>query len=211
MAKSIKYYKSINEIPVYIFYKIIQEKNYKFLVKKYEDKQQEISEKLNQKLKLIFTEILNRYNAVNADSKTIKSMKAKSKISIMELEYKIISEALKNYSKTEAIEFLFLLNDVGGIFSFNSNIKVEPQIEKALKSLKSLKMKIKIAKISYSKLYKLEVDEEDKTDYISELEKRAINIERVLELKYQIDTKKTSLLRWCNLIKLMQEKLENHG
>ena len=212
MAKKIKYYKTINEIPVYTFFKVVQEKDYNYLIKKYDPEDNlKINDNFKTILKETFNKILERYNAINADAKTIKSLKAKSNISIMELEYEIVSESLKNYNLTESIEFLFVLNEVGGRFKFDPEKNITPQVNKALKNLKSFKMKIKIAKINYSNQYNLNVENNEKIDYLNELEKKAINIERILELKYSIDTQKTSLIKWCNLIKITQEKVKENG
>jgi len=210
MNKQLKIYKSAREIPVYIFYKILQTKNLKFLIKKYNE-EKKIDDKIDNYLSQIFSSILNKYNSLSSDSKNIKSMKAKIRIELMEAEYNVVISALKFYKDTEDINFLFLLNEVGGVFRFNSDKKIDHQVNKALASLKGLKMKIKIAKIDYSKKYKLNLDDKKEIDYLSNLESTAINMERALDMKYPINTMKTSLLRWCSLHKLTKDKMIANG
>lgn len=215
MNKDIKYYKSIEDISVYVFYKIIHTKNINFLIKNYEQLSTEPNFKidvfLKEKLNESFSEIIEKYNSLTSTNKTIKSIKSQANIDIMVSIYNLAMFCLKNYENTKNIEFLFVLNDLEYKFIFDSSKNIEKQISLNLKVLKALKMKIKIAKIKYSKLYISNSDENKKIDYLKDLEKQAINIERFLDLKYQIKTKEISLQRWCILNELVKEKKEQDG
>lgn len=215
MNKDIKYYKSIEDISVYVFYKIIHTKNINFLIENYEQLSTnpnfKVDALLKEKLNESFSEIIEKYNSLTSTNKTIKSIKSQANIDIMVSIYDLAMFCLKNYENTKNIEFLFVLNDLEYRFIFDSSKNIEKQINSNLKVLKALKMKIKIAKIKHSKLYISNSDENKKIDYLKDLEKQAINIERFLDLNYQIKTKEISLHRWCILNELVKEKKEQDG
>jgi hypothetical protein len=202
--KTIKYYKSINEIPVYIFYKIIETKEIRFIIKKYkEDDYILINDELKNKLQNCLSNIIDDYNEATSDKKVIKSIKSESNIAYLEYVYDTVQFVLKSYSRTNLIEFFDILNALDEGYGFDKTKDVEKQVQSYLKKLKALKLKIKILKIKHSKLYNQK--EAKETDYLKKLDDIALNIEMVLELKYQIDTMKTSLRRWVNLLNKAKE------
>ena len=145
-----KYYKSINNLPVFYFYKILDTKNINYLIKKYNPKK-DLNITLAQKeiLEKTFESIVLEFNSKNVTTKSIRGVKKKATIAYMESVYSTTVFLLKTYSETKDIKLLLSLVDLD--WQFDSLKPIEPQIELILKKLKGLKNKIKISKISYSK------------------------------------------------------------
>lgn len=206
-----KHYKSIDDILVWNFYKIIDSEDVRFLIKKYnpEKDKDKVSTKLLFKLQNIFNKIVLDFNALNADNKTIRKLKRKFDIDYMQSRYENTQKVIDMYLETGHIEVLFLLKELK--WSFDSFKDIDKQLTVLTKRMKTLKMKIKLAKIKYEKENSIKNKKLKKTTHLEELEKRAIYIEQILEKKYPINTRKTTLIRWCNLLEVSNNKVKQNG
>lgn len=201
-----KYFKTINEIDVYTFFKIIDNTNPQFLLKKYND---EKAKKLTDNQKAILNETFNKilleFNAKNVTSKSLRSIKAKAMIDYMESRYDVTTSILNLYESTNEVVVLFALKELG--WGFDSEGNIDKQLNSITKKMVGLKMQIKIRKVRYDSEFnklKKNKDDEDKK-WLDIIDREALYLERTLDLKHSINVNKTKLIRWCNLLALAKQ------
>lgn len=203
-----KLHSSCSSLSIYSFYKIIDTNDYRYLLKNFDDENDEQKIELTiieeHELIIIFEKILNEYNKLNIDRKLIKKLRAQIEIKYLESKYKATSKILKMYSIYDSIEVLVLLNDIGWVFKIDEDI--DTQITKIINQCKGLKNRIKIAKINYTKEFKekegaIEID----------LDEEAALLEINLGLSYFIDIRVISVKRWINLKKINKKRAIKDG
>jgi len=149
----------------------------------------------NEVLKNTFYSILSEYNEMTQNKKVIKSYKSQLRFDLIYLEYELCKSNLELYEATRDLEFLELLNDFNWGFDRTKNIN--EQLKKFITKLKRLKMKVQILKIKHEKKFE--------QNNHSSLDSRALSLERILNLSYNIDVKKTSVERWVNINELAKQ------
>jgi hypothetical protein len=203
-----KYYDSINNIPVFTFYEVIEKQDTRYLIKKYKEKDAaKISPQFLITLQETFDEIILAFNATNVSTKSIKGVRQKINIEYMESVYNTTVKIINLYLETGLIEYLFCLNDLN--WDFDSTKEIQPQLQSINAKLKGLKNKIRIEKIRHDREFNKEPKKEK--NWIAAMDKTAIYIETTLERKYPVNPKKTTLLRWCNLLEMCNQRDSNNG
>lgn len=203
-----KLHSSCSSLSIYSFHQIIDTNDYRYLLKKFDDENNEQNIKLTEieeaKLIILFGKILHEYNKLHVDKKIIKKLKAQIEIKYLEARYVATSEILKMYSIYDSYEVLLLLNDVGWVFKMDGDIDI--QVEKIINQSKGLKNRIKIAKINYAKEFK-----ESDGGIEFDLDEEAALLEINLGLSYFIDIRKISVKRWVNLKKINRKRAAKNG
>lgn len=204
--------KNCDTVTVYAFYKSIQDKDLRFLIRDYEEeylfvgKELALSEKLENELKEAMNDIVNEYNRMNVDSKEVKRLKAEYNIEYLTGQYELANNLLNLYNEYGNIEILLVLKDLG--FNIDLSKGVEFTVKQVVRRVKFLGNKIRIEKAKYANENKQ--SNEDK-DLIKELRKRAILISSNLGLGTVVDIKKTSLSDWSSFMELNEEIVAQNG
>jgi hypothetical protein len=191
-------YRSIEDITVYIFFEILKTDNYRLLI--VDDKS---TDKITDtELQDIFKNIIYEYSSKTNNFKISSDFKKKIIISLLENEYDILSGVLKIFNDTEAIEVLFILDDLG--YNFKNCDSLDLELKKVIAKVKGLKNKINIYKIRYNKANKNNKTNNNDTDY--NLDSIAFSLERALDLKYKLDIRETTMIRWINMTNQSKKK-----
>ena len=82
----------------------------------------------------------------------------------------------------------------------------EKQINKIKSGIDAIRNKLTIKEANFKKKYGYDAAKEDEEDLFVILDRQALQLERGLEVGYRIDIKKTSIIRWMNLLKMAEEK-----
>ncbi len=206
MKKKIGLYTSCETLPIYNFTMFLSEGDYKYLADGKVNKA--FVSKRVKKLKKLGEKIMEEYRRVTFNTKDFKQEKEKFNLLYITSKFETTSKILTIYYETFDLSVLSLLNELG--YQFNEEKEVEPQIEVIVKALKVLKNKINIATINFKKKYNIDATTtEIEGTIFSRLDKQALILETSLELGYRIDIKKTSVIRWENLLKANKEKAES--
>ena len=209
------YYKTLNEIPVLNFFKILSDskKNIKYLHKEYYTLSEiEINTKVSlQKNSLLttFTDIQNEYLALSFTKEQLQDEKSKAKVTYLMGKKQCIDSALLVFSKTYDEEAIFVLNEFN-YFNYKSPITHEniKQIKTRATSLVN-KANIEIAKLKRkAKLNNKTSDESDNDNIEKSLDKQSLLLETGLELGYKIEPKTTTMIRWLNLNEAYKQKAD---
>lgn len=211
-GKNIFIHKTCNSLSIYAYCMIALHGDFRFLIKGYKpDKGKQYSDlKSDPKLKAIFDNIVKEHNIYIADKSSLDKEKAMFELKELNLRYSITVQTLTLYKDTKSIEVLDLLNELG--FSFNEFKPVGPQIDKVQEKLKGMRNLLNIKEIAFKKKYvKEDVDENRNINVIEGLDSKALSLETNLGLGYKINIKKTSVIRWENLISKEELKLKSHG
>lgn len=194
-----KIYDTLDSITVYLFFKILDTEDYSYLIKKREKFVDKISELKIIELQNVFKNIITEYSLKTNNFKLFNDIKKKIYISKLEYEFSLLSSIIKIFEKYEEIEVLFVLDDIG--YDFKNCNNIEKEVNKVVKKCKALKNKININKIKYNNSNKK--SSKEKQDY--NIDSIALSLERALDLKYKLDVKETTMLRWINLIDLSKK------
>lgn len=194
-------YNNCDELPIYYFYKILDEKNVGYLYKDYNGKELSVEEKVN--LEHIFNSILYEYSELTFNRKILNKFNSELKILDLEFKYDTCQKILELYSVDEDFEILEMLNR----FNYNVSQKrnIENQVNMVIKSLKGLKNKIKIEKANYIK--KNKVNDDIKIN----LDDQATSLEMNLKIGYRLDTKIISVSKWISLTNAQEKLLKQNG
>lgn len=198
-------YSKLNEITVYIFFEILKTEDYSLLIKNKKQRSKKLTETKIFELSEIYKNIIYEYSLKTNNFKIINNMKKRFLISKLEYEYEILKGVLDLFEKFEEIEVLFVLRSLG--YDFINCKSVDEEVNKVIKRTKALKNQISINKIKYEQQNK-KTDEGEK-DY--DLDLIALNLEKSLDLKYKINIKKTTMLRWINMIMLSKKQNKRNG
>ena len=190
-------HETLDSITVYLFFKILDTEDYSYLIKKREKFVDKISELKKIELQNVFKNIITEYSLNTNNFKLFNDIKKKIYISKLEYEFNLLSAIIKIFEKYEEIEVLFVLDDIG--YDFKNCDNIEKEVSKVIKKCKSLKNKININKIKYNNSNKTNSSSKKENYNIDSI---ALSLERALDLKYKLDVKETTMLRWVNLIAL---------
>lgn len=198
-------HKDCSTLSIWAFYEALNTNDLRYLIKGFEKGDDiKIKDKDSLNLSLALESILKEYSVLTLNKEIIKNYKLQLKIALLNYEYLICAEILKAFSLSKEIEVLLLLNEFNHKIDATKNI--DNQICLVLQKLKSLKNNIKIHEINYEKKF---VKNNKEVKY--NLDKEAMFLEMSLKLSYSIDTKKTSVERWVNLMEINREKQLQNG
>lgn len=190
-------------MPIYNFNEIIKANDFRFLVKDFDEyEQEEFKLGVNEvvEARSIFKELLYEYSAITANRHIMLKYNAEIKIEEESFRYLIIEKVLNNYVEHSDKDVLQLLNKVDVAFDINGNI--EAQVVKVISLAKRLKTKIAIMKIKYDERFNKNIKARLKEEVIDNLEEEAIELGVAIKAQYQIDTRKTSVKRWVSMWKV---------
>lgn len=189
MRKSeIYYYKSCDTLPIYNFYKILNTKDLKWLIKDYnEDDEYDTDE---EKLIEFWEKVYDGYIDLLGEKAITKKSLIVNQISKLELEIHTVSTLLKIYVDKPFKEIAEQIDEWG----YYKN-----DIEKSIKKLESLKFKIDILKS------KNDIGNEEEEDFKYDLYNDIVSIETSLGNGLNIDPHKTVVSKWVSYI-LISEK-----
>lgn len=198
-------YKDCSELPIFNFFEILNNNDYKFLLrKKYRKK--EIDEELGFKLREHFKSILAEYNHLTDNKKLLRRYNEELRIEFMEYRYNITSKLISLYVETGEFEILLIIKDLG--WQLNSAKDVLDQLTRIRKNLIGLKNKVKIAKANFIKKYGNKREKTSKFD----LEKQCVNLEVGIPLPYKINMYKDSIKRFVQYNNILEAKIsKNNG
>lgn len=195
----IKYYKTCSTLPIFNFYKIIDEGNLNFLVKGYEDGDDDVEDEGESEF--ILQEIIEEYSELTASKEILVGLNSQILITEYEFERDFLKEALNTYNETGDLEVLSILSEFG--FNIDEAKDFDAFLNRVILRVKGLNNKIRINKVKYANRFKEEIKEIKRN-----LDKEALILEMSLELGREIDTHKTSVSKWINMINVSKEKRE---
>tara|TARA_R110002020_G_scaffold453632_1_gene668612 strand:- start:10265 stop:10876 length:612 start_codon:yes stop_codon:yes gene_type:complete len=196
------YHKSCTTLPIYNFYKIIEESNLLYLAKNYIEEETndiEIGEDAEEHL----NNILEEYSILTANKEILFNLKLQKSIKLLEYERNIISGIIDIYKETEDNNVLQALLSLG--FEIRPSENIEDLLKRAIKRIKGLNNKIRINKIKYTKRFSKKNSEGK-----SNLEKEALILEMNLKLGREINVRKTSVSKWVNMVNLSSDIIKQN-
>lgn len=215
-GKKIFLYKNVSAISVYNFYMVATKNDFRYLIKGYNEEDENSYKKFKDspKLEVIYENLYVEYIDTIKDVQIFNREKQKLRVEYMQQNYHIAVEILDLYKDTEE-EAVLTLFENSLDFKFDLSKTIGPQLDACNRFLKLYKNKINVELAKYKSQYEKKIDDEDidEISILANLDDQALNIERGLELGYHIDIKKTSLLRWINLRNQLQDKInaQNNG
>lgn len=196
---SILYYKSCKELPIYNFYKIVDDEDLRYLVKNYSEDDNNI--KVDKRAKSIFQKILEEYSELTSNKEIITNIKMRMFILELEFDKDNMQNILQLFKDTNDFSVLSLLSSFG--FNIKESDDIDASLKRVISKIKGLKNKIRINKIKYEKRF-----EKSKEKIKTNLDKEALILEMNLQLGREIDIRKTTVFKWITMIKISKEKSE---
>jgi len=200
-----KIYKKLDEIPVFNFFKILndKEKNINYIYKKSKGK------KLLPKSKLFdtFDKLQNDYFALTFTKSNLQDEKLKAKVAYLTGKINIIELVLDSFLKTHDENIFLLLNEFR---EFKLELPITTDDVKEIEKQKTyITNKINLSLAKFKLKHKTQLENEITGENLEkDLDKQALSLESYLELGYNLNIKKTPVLRWVNLQSLAEEKNE---
>lgn len=200
-----KIYEKLDEIPVFNFFKIFNnvEKNINYIYKKSKGK------KLLPKSKLFdtFDKLQNDYLALTFTKSNLQDEKLKAKVTYLTGKINIIELVLDSFLKTHDENIFLLLNEFR---EFKLELPITTDDVKEIKKQKTyITNTINLSLAKFKLKHKAELENEiTGEDLEKDLDKQALSLESYLELGYNLNVKKISILRWINLRSMAEEKNE---
>ena len=205
--KQLKTYKSCKTLWMHNFYEIIDSDDYRWLVKGFdEDSDLELTEKQEVELKELWQTLFNEYVELKGDQAIIKSLRKRALIA--ELQKRLywgstfLQLIIKNPRSSNLDDFIIELKKYK--FKFDKSKPINTEVEKLIKQLKSLKTKFNLETSKYEK--SLEKSESKEKVDITE---QTVSIAKILDLKYPIDSKSTTVSKWIAYQKSAKKIIED--
>lgn len=200
-----KIYEKLDEIPVFNFFKIFNnvEKNINYIYKKSK------GEKLLPKSKLFdtFDKLQNDYLALTFTKSNLQDEKLKAKVTYLTGKINIIELVLDSFLNTHDENIFLLLNEFR---EFKLELPITTDDVKEIKKQKTyITNTINLSLAKFKLKHKTELENEITGENLEkDLDKQALSLESYLELGYNLNVKKISMLRWINLRSMAEEKNE---
>lgn len=200
-----KIYEKLDEIPVFNFFKIFNnvEKNINYIYKKSK------GEKLLPKSKLFdtFDKLQNDYLALTFTKSNLQDEKLKAKVTYLTGKINIIELVLDSFLNTHDENIFLLLNEFR---EFKLELPITTDDVKEIKKQKTyITNTINLSLAKFKLKHKAELENEITEENLEkDLDKQALSLESYLELGYNLNVKKISMLRWINLRSMAEEKNE---
>lgn len=192
--QKLKTYKSCDTLYKYNFDKIIDTSDYRWLLHSFnENNDITINKKTTDELKILWLSIFNKYIELKNDTKVIKTLKRRAYISNLENKLFWGATLLKLFVKNPTKENEEALKEWGFKTNEEDNNK---KVESIIKQLKSLRTRLNIEVSRYEKLTQKNVKRE-KTNTQEDVRV----IERILELKYPLNTREITVSQWVSYVK----------
>jgi len=201
-----KIHESCSTLSIYSFYKIIESNDYRYLIVGFEDESEIVLDSLKIiEFSEVFKKIINEYSELTCNTEVIRNYKLQLLIAKLEFKYNVSLMALDSYMETKDLGVLSIIDEYNDL-KINYNKDFTKEILLLISKLKSLKNKIKIHKINHSKKFN-----KNKEQIKTNLDREALHLEMSLKLSHSIETRKTSVERWINMVELSKERVESYG
>jgi len=201
-----KVYRDLDEIPIYNFFKVMYnfEKNMNYLYKKNKHNKDLSKEELFN----TFEDLQQKYLKLTFSKSDLQDEKLKAKVTYLTGIQEIANLVLNCYLETHYEDVFLILNEFK-MFKLKQPITSEDikNIKKQLIFIENT-INLNLAKFKLKHKNGQKNSEELEHNLQKDLDKQALSLETYLELGYKIDVKKTSVLRWVNLVNLSNEKSE---
>ena len=215
MNKTPQTYTSCSDMPIYNFMMYIHKSNLKYFIRDYIDLDKgQVSKfisKNEEKIESLVLKIEEEYKSLTFNKNELTKQKEFARMMFIETKHNIIISILKIYSETKKFYVLEVLGEFN-IF-FDEKKDIIPQLEKVKNICIGLKNTLNIKTYNFKIKYNINDDDfEENKKYNSDgieksLDNQALVLESNLETGYRIDTKKTSIIRWVNLLESNEMKL----
>lgn len=193
----IKYYKTCSTLPIFNFYKII-DGDLRFLV--IDSSELNVDEVIvTSEFTDIFNVIFEEYSELTRNKEVTVSLNLQLLVSEQEFERDILQRTLTLFNETSDLKILSILSDFG--FNIDESKDFDAFLNNVISRVKGLNNKIRINKVKYAKRFKQETKNVKRN-----LDKESLMLEMSLELGREIDTHKTSVSKWVNMIEVSKEK-----
>lgn len=203
-----KYYRNCEELPIYNFYKVLDKKDFSYLVVDYNayDKIEP-----NEELISLWENIYEEYLRLSKNNTMLLYYETVSELLYLESRYEVAMTLLQQISmgrmdKNMLNAYVLELNKWNYILDIKKPLKDE---------LNRLTMQLKQSenKIRLKQSIKKELEDGNKEIPMTLVEQQ-VKLEQSLS-RNEIDTKKTSVLKWIQLIKevkfINEERIKNNG
>lgn len=190
-----------DDLSIYLFDKVVRTGDVGFLKEGHSENN--ILDKTEKTyLKDVFEKIMYEYTLLSG-TKNLE-MKVKSQISIKKLEVTILAleSILDIYYKYNMPDILKSVTKIDGV-RLDTKLNHKSQAKKLSKKAKLLTNKLNIKIIQFNKKHKKEYVEQEP---ISET---AISVSKILDLKYSISVKETSVSSWVGYLNLCEKQSKN--
>lgn len=211
-----KIHKDCSSISIYSFYMLMKNNQLTYLIQEketYSEKElKQYCEKNKEDLDVVLKSIYNEYQGLLFNKKELNKEKEHAMIILTQSTHRLATSILEIYKDTHSVDVLELLNDLDN-FSFSKEEDIGKQIDVTIRKIKGLSDRSGIMTMNFNKKYlknKKSV-EEDYNEIVKTLDKQALSLESYLELGYNIDIKKTNVIRWINLMELAEAKNIENG
>jgi hypothetical protein len=195
LLRKTKSYSSCKTIPMESFYEMMESNNVKWLVIGYDyDNDVSINTRKREQLKEEWKVLFDEYLQLKNDQSVINNLRKRMKIA--ELRNKLFwgGTWLRLFINNQTKENAKGLGDWG--FKIDSTKDINKEVERIIRSLKSLKTRINIEVSKYEK--RLEKASKQEKNSIDD---QVVNVAKVLDLKFPIDLKETTISRWVSYTK----------
>lgn len=195
----IKYHKSCSTLPIYNFYKILDDGDLRFLIVGYSEFEAD-GVKVTAEAESALNIIIEEYSLLTANNEVNVSIGLQILVTEQEFERDTLVQILDIFKEFEDFDVLSLAYEFGFDIKFDEDL--EPQIEKIIKRIKALNNKIRINKSKYATRFKKATEEIKRN-----LDKEALMLEMNLKLGREINTRTTSVLKWINMLQISRDKI----
>lgn len=203
-----KYYRNCEELPIYNFYKVLDKKDFSYLVVDY-NAYDKIDR--NEELISLWENIYEEYLRLSKNNTMLLYYETVSELLYLESRYEVAMTLLQQISmgrmdKNMLNAYVLELNKWNYILDIKKPLKDE---------LNRLTMQLKQSenKIRLKQSIKKELEDGNKEIPMTLVEQQ-VKLEQSLS-RNEIDTKKTSVLKWIQLIKevkfINEERIKNNG
>lgn len=209
-----KSYLSCDTLFKYNFDKITETEDYRWLLHKFnENSNIELSKKRIEELKLVWQNIFEEYVKLKGDQSVINNLRKRA--SVLNLQNRMywgstLIKIIINNPKTKNLE---KVQDelIKWKFKVDKTKSLEKQIESVTTQLKHLRTRFNIES---KKMEEIALKMENKGKSNPQEQVRAI--EKVLELKYPLNTKEITISQWISYVRnaeqvIRDKKIENNG
>tara|TARA_R110000782_G_scaffold66208_1_gene134405 strand:- start:363 stop:992 length:630 start_codon:yes stop_codon:yes gene_type:complete len=190
----LNYYRNCDEIPIYNFYKVLQEKDYNYLYPKFDGYN---AVEHHDDIEKTWKKIYDEYVDLSGDKTTMQYYELMGDILHLTTRYKVVS-ALLTILATSAMEkevtLLYIAELKSWDYVINTKNPFEKEIEKMVLQLKQSENKIRIKE---SKLEELKKENSSGESFT--LTEQQVALELALN-KNEIDIKKVSVSKWIAMM-----------
>lgn len=203
----LKTYKSCKTLLMYNFYEILDSEDYRWLVTDYnENSELVLTDKEQTELSDLWKEIFNEYIILKGDQSIINNLRKRAIIAKLQNRLFWGATLLNLIIRNPKSKNLEKIIDELSTYKFKiiKSKPLEKEIERITKQLKSLRTTLNIEISKYES--KLETNSKKEK---SNIDSQIINVGKILDLKYKISSKETTVSEWLSYCENAKKVIEN--